>query len=69
MKNKGKKQANKKNTDKSIWNYDFEWPDVDIKWNLPEIEWPEIDFKWSMDEYLGDNKKNSENNVRKRKKS
>jgi hypothetical protein len=77
MKNNGKTEANRKNTDESIWNFDFEWPEIDIKWDLSiewdnndikwdltEIEWPVIDFIWSTEDYCWDTKKNSEGNVR-----
>ena len=82
MKNNGKTEANRKNTDESIWNFDFEWPEIDIKWDLNiewdnndikwdliEIEWPVIDIIWSTDDYCWGTKKNSEVNVREVKQS
>ena len=45
MKNNGKTEANRKNTDESIWNFDFEWPEIDIKWDL-SIEWDNSDIVW-----------------------
>jgi hypothetical protein len=50
MKNNSKKEANRKNTDESIWNFDFEWADIDIKWDLTTIEWTKFDFNWSTGE-------------------
>lgn len=47
MKNNGKTEANRKNTDESIWNFDFEWPEIDIKWDL-SIEWDNSDIEWKM---------------------
>ena len=77
MKNNGKTEANRKNTDDSIWNFDFEWPEIgikwdlsiewdnnDIKWEITEIEWPVIDIVWSADDYIWDTKINSEDNVK-----
>ena len=45
MKNNGKTEANRKNTDDSIWNFDFEWPEIGIKWDL-SIEWDNSDIEW-----------------------
>jgi len=45
MKNNGKTEANRKNTDESIWNFYFEWPEIDIKWDL-SIEWENSDIVW-----------------------
>jgi len=45
MKNNGKTEANRKNTDESIWNFYFEWPEIDIKWDL-SIEWDNSDIEW-----------------------
>ena len=64
MKNKGKTEAVNENTDDSIWNFELEWPDLEIKWVLTEIEWPEIDMNWSTDIDLWETKKNSEDNVK-----
>lgn len=56
MKNNGKTEANRKNTDESIWNFDFEWPEINIKWDLSiewdnsEIEWDNNDIKWDITE-------------------
>ncbi len=64
MKNKVKTEAKKENVEEPTWNFQIEWPDTDIKWDLTEIEWPEITFNWSIDNDLWETKKNSEENVK-----
>jgi len=64
MKNNGKTEANKKNIDDSIWNFEIEWDNSDIKLDLTEVEFPAIDIGWSVDDYIWDTKINSEDNVK-----
>jgi hypothetical protein len=53
MKNNGKTEANRKNTDESIWNFYFEWPEIDIKWDL-SIEWDNSDIVWENNDIKWD---------------
>lgn len=78
MKNNGKTEANKENTDELTWDFELvwdnsdivweniniEWDNNDIKWDITEIEWSVIDIVWSTDDYVWDTKINSEDNVK-----
>ena len=64
MKNNGKTEANKENTDELTWDFELVWDNNDIKWDITEIEWSVIDIVWSTDDYIWDTKINSEDNVK-----